>query len=84
MSLVAAGQLNTDPIRHSPNPDRRVRKIKMKIKKGDKVRIKSGVFVNHEGVVDHIYESTNKIAVTLIINGIPTPVEVEKSELEKA
>jgi transcription termination/antitermination protein NusG len=57
-------------------------KLKIKFKKGDRVKINEGTFENFEGDVDTIDEGNGRVSVMINIFGRSTPVELEYWQIE--
>jgi transcriptional antiterminator NusG len=57
-------------------------KLKIKFKKGDRVKINEGTFENFEGDVDAIDEGNGRVNVMINIFGRSTPVELEYWQIE--
>jgi len=57
-------------------------KLKIKFKKGDRVKINEGTFENFEGDVDSIDEANGRVIVMINIFGRSTPVELEYWQIE--
>ena len=57
-------------------------KLKIRVKKGDRVKINEGTFENFEGEVDSIDEASGRVTVMINIFGRPTPVELEYWQIE--
>ena len=53
-----------------------------KVKPGDRVRIKVGVFAGMVGEIKKVLEATGKVHVELKIHGRPVPVELEYSQVD--
>ncbi|PMQ02530.1 MAG: transcription termination/antitermination factor NusG [Dictyoglomus sp. NZ13-RE01] len=58
-------------------------KPELKVKKGDKVYIKSGPFMGYEGRVEEVYPEKGTVVVLLSIFGRETPTEIDHSQVEK-
>lgn len=58
-------------------------KPELKVKKGDKVYIKSGPFMGYEGQVEEIYPEKGTVKVLLSIFGRETPTEIDHTQVEK-
>jgi transcriptional antiterminator NusG len=52
--------------------------------RGDRVKVKVGVFAGMEGDVRDILEAKGLVHVMLTVHGRPVPVELEYCELEAA
>jgi transcriptional antiterminator NusG len=57
-------------------------KLKIKFKKGDRVKVNEGTFENFEGDVDSIDEANGRVIVMINIFGRSTPVELEYWQIE--
>ena len=57
--------------------------MSLRIKKGDKVKIREGPFENFEGLVDEIDAQKWKVKVIVTIFGRATPIEIEYWQLEQ-
>ncbi len=57
-------------------------KLKIKFKKGDRVKINEGTFENFEGDVDAIDDANGRVIVMINIFGRSTPVELEYWQIE--
>lgn len=51
--------------------------------KGEEVLITDGPFKSFEGVIEHINKEKNKVKVSVMIFGNPTPVELSFSQIDK-
>ena len=56
---------------------------KMDVKKGDKVRVTDGAFMNFEGEVDELIPDKGAVRIITTIFGRPTPLELEYWQIEK-
>jgi transcriptional antiterminator NusG len=56
---------------------------KMDVKKGDKVRVTDGAFMNFEGEVDELLPDKGAVRIITTIFGRPTPLELEYWQIEK-
>ena len=56
---------------------------KMDVKKGDKVRVTDGAFMNFEGEVDELLPDKGAVRILTTIFGRPTPLELEYWQIEK-
>ena len=56
--------------------------IKPKFEKGDKLRVRDGIFSGMEGEVKEILEAKNSVKLELLIFGRPTSVELEYWQVE--
>jgi transcriptional antiterminator NusG len=52
-------------------------------KKGDKVRVTNGAFMNFEGDVDEVIPDKGTVRIITTIFGRPTPLELEYWQIEK-
>jgi len=52
-------------------------------KKGDRIKVTEGPFVNFEGVVDEIIPDKGMVRIIATIFGRPTPLELEYWQIEK-
>jgi transcription termination/antitermination protein NusG len=57
--------------------------IKTEYKKGDKIKVNDGAFVNFEGEVDEIIPDKGMVRIITTIFGRPTPLELEYWQIEK-
>ena len=57
-------------------------RLKIKFKKGDRVKITEGTFENFEGEVEQIDEANGRVTVMLSIFGRSTPVDIEYWQIE--
>ena len=57
-------------------------RLKIKFKKGDKVKINEGTFENFEGEVEQVDEANGRVTVMLSIFGRSTPVDIEYWQIE--
>jgi transcriptional antiterminator NusG len=57
-------------------------RLKINIKKGDRVKINEGTFENFEGEVEQIDEANGRVTVMLSIFGRSTPVDIEYWQIE--
>jgi len=57
--------------------------IKTEYKKGDKIKVNNGAFVNFEGEVDEILPDKGMVRIVTAIFGRPTPLELEYWQIEK-
>lgn len=53
-------------------------------RKGDKVKVIDGAFINFEGEVDEILPDKGMVRILTTIFGRPTPLELEHWQIEKA
>jgi len=58
-------------------------KLKATFRKGDKVRVIEGPFVNFQGVIDDLNPERGKLKVMVAIFGRLTPVELEYYQVER-
>ena len=52
-------------------------------KKGDRVKVNNGAFMNFEGEVDEIILDKGMVKIITTIFGRPTPLELEYWQIEK-
>jgi transcriptional antiterminator NusG len=57
--------------------------IKTEYKKGDKIKVTNGAFINFEGNVDEIIADKGMVRIITTIFGRPTPLELEYWQIEK-
>ena len=57
--------------------------LKTDFKKGDKVKVTNGAFMNFEGEVDEIIQDKGTVRIITAIFGRPTPLELEYWQIEK-
>ena len=57
--------------------------LKTEYKKGDKIKVVDGAFVNFEGEVDEILPDKGMVRILTTIFGRPTPLELEHWQIEK-
>jgi len=57
--------------------------IKTEYKKGDKIKVTNGAFINFEGNVDEIISDKGMVRIITTIFGRPTPLELEYWQIEK-
>ena len=57
--------------------------LKTEYKKGDKIKVIDGAFVNFEGEVDEILPDKGMVRILTTIFGRPTPLELEHWQIEK-
>jgi transcriptional antiterminator NusG len=57
--------------------------LKTDFKKGDKVKVTNGAFMNFEGEVDEIIQDKGMVRIITTIFGRPTPLELEYWQIEK-
>jgi transcription termination/antitermination protein NusG len=60
----------------------RVKDVKPKFDRGDRVRVKDGMFAGMEGEVKELMEAKNQVKVELTIFGRPVPVELDYWQVE--
>jgi len=60
----------------------RVQDVKPKFDRGDRVRVKDGMFAGMEGEVQELLEAKNQVKVELTIFGRPVPVELDYWQVE--
>jgi transcription termination/antitermination protein NusG len=60
----------------------KVKQIKPKFDRGDRVRVRDGTFAQMEGEVKELIEAKNLVRVELTIFGRPVPVELEYWQVE--
>jgi len=60
-----------------------IRKVKIDVEHGDRVKIKDGPFENFEGTVEEVIEARGLVKVMLIIFNRPTPVDLEYWQVER-
>ena len=58
--------------------------LKTEYKKGDKIKVTNGAFLNFEGEVDEILSDKGMVRIITTIFGRPTPLELEYWQIEKA
>jgi transcriptional antiterminator NusG len=58
-------------------------KIGIKVKPGDRVRVKEGYFQNFEGLIDSVDEANGRVTVIITIFNRSTPVELEHWQVEE-
>jgi transcription termination/antitermination protein NusG len=57
--------------------------VKTEYKKGDKIKVTDGAFINFEGEVDEIMSDKGMVRIVTTIFGRPTPLELEYWQIEK-
>src|SRR5256714_14906076 len=57
--------------------------LKTEYKKGDKIKVTDGAFINFEGEVDEIMPDKGMVRIVTTIFGRPTPLELEYWQIEK-
>ena len=57
--------------------------LKTEYKKGDRIKVTDGAFVNFEGEVDEIIPDKGMVRIITTIFGRPTPLELEYWQIEK-
>ena len=57
-------------------------KAKIEFRRGDRVRVKEGPFVNFDGEVEEVLPASGCLKLMLTIFGRPTPVELEYWQVE--
>lgn len=57
--------------------------LKTEYKKGDKIKVTNGAFMNFEGEVDEIIPDKGTVRIITTIFGRPTPLELEYWQIEK-
>jgi transcription termination/antitermination protein NusG len=57
--------------------------LKTEYRKGDKIKVTEGAFVNFEGEVDEILADKGTVRIITTIFGRPTPLELEHWQIEK-
>lgn len=57
--------------------------VKTEYKKGDRVKVTNGAFMNFEGEVDEIIPDKGMVRIITTIFGRPTPLELEYWQIEK-
>jgi transcriptional antiterminator NusG len=57
--------------------------LKTEYKKGDKIKVIEGAFVNFEGEVDEILADKGMVRIITTIFGRPTPLELEHWQIER-
>jgi transcriptional antiterminator NusG len=69
-------------LEEAERPDEEV-SLKTEYKKGDKIKVTNGAFVNFEGQVDEIMPDKGMVRIVTTIFGRPTPLELEYWQIEK-
>jgi len=57
--------------------------VKAEFKKGDRVKVTNGAFMNFEGDVDEVIFDKGMVRIITTIFGRPTPLELEYWQIEK-
>ena len=57
--------------------------LKTEYKRGDRIKVTDGPFVNFEGDVDEIIPDSGRVRIIATIFGRPTPLELEYWQIEK-
>src|SRR3954454_11357099 len=57
--------------------------LRTEYKKGDKIKVTNGAFINFEGNVDEIIPDKGMVRIVTTIFGRPTPLELEYWQIEK-
>lgn len=57
--------------------------LKTEYKKGDKIKVTNGAFMNFEGEVDEIFSDKGLVRIVTTIFGRPTPLELEYWQIER-
>ena len=57
--------------------------LKTEYKKGDKIKVTNGAFINFEGNVEEIMPDKGMVRIVTTIFGRPTPLELEYWQIEK-
>lgn len=57
--------------------------LRTEYKKGDRIKVTDGAFVNFEGVVDEIFPDKGLVRIVTTIFGRSTPLELEYWQIEK-
>jgi transcriptional antiterminator NusG len=57
--------------------------LRTEYKKGDKIKVTDGAFINFEGEVDEIMQDKGMVRIVTTIFGRPTPLELEYWQIEK-
>ena len=57
--------------------------LRTEYKKGDKIKVTNGAFINFEGEVDEIIPDKGMVRIVTTIFGRPTPLELETWQIEK-
>ena len=69
-------------LEEAERPDEEVA-LKTEYKKGDKIKVTNGAFINFEGNVDEIMPDKGMVRIVTTIFGRPTPLELEYWQIEK-
>ena len=62
---------------------KRSHQLTSKYKKGDRIKVTNGAFINFEGEVDEIMPDKGMVRIVTTIFGRPTPLELEYWQIEK-
>jgi transcriptional antiterminator NusG len=57
--------------------------VAAEFKKGDKIKVNNGAFLNFEGEVDEVISDKGMVRIITTIFGRPTPLELEYWQIEK-
>jgi transcriptional antiterminator NusG len=57
--------------------------LRTEYKKGDRIKVTNGPFINFEGEVDEILQDKGMVRITTTIFGRPTPLELEYWQIER-
>ncbi len=71
-------------LEEAERPTTAARRFKTAFKKGDRIKVTDGPFVNFEGEVDEIIPDKGMVRIITTIFGRPTPLELEYWQIEKA
>lgn len=69
-------------LEEAEKPDDEV-SLKTEYKKGDKIKVTNGAFINFEGNVEEIMPDKGMVRIVTTIFGRPTPLELEYWQIEK-
>ena len=69
-------------LEEAEKPDDEV-SLKTEYKKGDKIKVTNGAFINFEGNVEEIVPDKGMVRIVTTIFGRPTPLELEYWQIEK-
>ena len=58
-------------------------RLEAQFKKGDRIKVNNGAFVNFEGEVDEVIPDKGTVKIITTIFGRPTPLELEYWQIEK-
>ncbi len=58
-------------------------KLNVEFKKGDRIKVTEGPFINFEGEVEELLPDQGKVRIITAIFGRPTPLELEYWQIEK-